>query len=51
MHLQHLSVPRKHVASLLVGTLLLAQGGTASAAPLVALGSFVALIAPSASAD
>ncbi|TFH52966.1 peptidase [Actinomyces viscosus] len=39
MHLQHLSVPRKHVASLLVGALL------------VALGSFVALIAPSASAD
>ncbi len=39
MHLQHLSVHRKHVASLLVGTLL------------VALGSFVALIAPSASAD
>ena len=39
MHLQHLSVHRKHVATLLVGVLL------------VALGSFAALVAPRASAD
>ena len=39
MHLQHLSVHRKYVATLLAGVLL------------VALGSFVALLAPRASAD
>ena len=39
MHLQHLSVHRKYVAALLAGVLL------------VALGSFVALLAPHASAD
>ena len=39
MHLQHLSVHRKHVATLLAGVLL------------IALGSFAALVAPRASAD
>ena len=39
MHLQHLSVRRKHVATLLAGVLL------------IALGSFAALVAPHASAD
>ena len=39
MHLQHLSVRRKYVATLLAGLLL------------VALGSFAALVAPRASAD
>ena len=39
MHLQHLSVHRKYVATLLAGVLL------------VALGSFVALLAPHASAN
>ena len=39
MHLQHLSVRRKHVATLLAGVLL------------IALGSFAALVAPRASAD